>query len=79
MAALNEELTASERRATLLITLVVFLLVMMSYGSLVVGGLVVFTMLAAGVASYLYMLVMGIGLVLILTPCQLPRLGWVLV
>jgi hypothetical protein len=62
MAALNEEIAASERRSTLLITLAVFILVTVSYGSLVAGGLVVLTMLAAGVASYLYMLVMGIGL-----------------
>jgi len=62
MAALNEEIAASERRSTLLITLAVFILVTISYGSLIAGGFVVLTMLAAGVVSYLYMLVMGIGL-----------------
>lgn len=62
MAALNEELAASERRFTLLITFAVFVLVTMSYGSLAAGVLVVLTMLAAGVVSYLYMLVVGIGL-----------------
>ena len=61
-AALNEEIDYSEKRATLLIILTVFLLILMSYGSFVAASMVMVALLAAGVASYLYIIFKGIGL-----------------
>ncbi len=61
-AALNEEIDASEKKATLLIILTVYLLVFGSYGSFVAANMVMVALLAAGVASYMYVSFMGIGM-----------------
>src|SRR5207244_7151591 len=61
-AALNEEIDASEKKATLLIILTVYLLVFGSYGSFVAANMVMVALLAAGVASYMYVSFKGIGM-----------------
>ena len=61
-AALNEEIAASERQATLLVILTVYLLVWGSYGSFVAANMVMVALIAAGVASYMYISFMGIGM-----------------
>jgi uncharacterized protein len=61
-AALNEEIAASERQATLLVVLTVYLLVWGSYGSFVAANMVMIALIAAGVASYMYISFMGIGM-----------------
>jgi predicted RND superfamily exporter protein len=61
-AALNEEIDASEKKATLLIILTVYLLVFGSYGSFAAANMVMVALLAAGVASYMYVSFMGIGM-----------------
>ena len=61
-AALNEEIAASERQATLLVILTVYLLVWGSYGSFVAANMVMIALIAAGVASYMYISFMGIGM-----------------
>jgi len=61
-AALNEEIDYSEKRATLLVILTVFVLVAVSYASFVAGAMVMLTLIAAGVASYMYLILAGIGM-----------------
>jgi predicted RND superfamily exporter protein len=61
-AALNEEIDKSEKQATMLVILTVYLLVWMSYGSFVAANMVMIALIAAGVASYMYISFMGIGL-----------------
>ena len=61
-AALNEEIAASERQATLLVILTVYFLVWGSYGSFVAANMVMVALIAAGVASYMYISFMGIGM-----------------
>ncbi len=61
-AALNEEIDYSEKRAALLVVLTVFCLVCLSYGSFVAGSMVMLTLIAAGVASYMYITFRNIGL-----------------
>jgi uncharacterized protein len=61
-AALNDEIAYSDRASTLLIMAVVFALVTISYASFVAGGMVLLTLVAAGVVSFLYVGVRGIGI-----------------
>jgi uncharacterized protein len=61
-AALNEEIDRSEKQATLLVILTVYFLVWASYGSFVAANMVMIALIAAGVASYMYVSFMGIGL-----------------
>jgi len=61
-AALNEEIDRSEKEATLLVILTVYLLVWGSYGSFVAANMVMIALIAAGVASYMYVSFMGIGI-----------------
>ena len=61
-AALNEEIDRSEKEATLLVILTVYILVWGSYGSFVAANMVMIALVAAGVASYMYISFMGIGI-----------------
>lgn len=61
-AALNEEIDRSEKQAALLVILTVYILVWGSYGSFVAANMVMVALLAAGVASYMYVSFMGIGM-----------------
>jgi uncharacterized protein len=61
-AALNDEVAYSDRVATILIVLVVFMLVTISYMSFVAGGMVMITLVAAGIVSFLYIGLKGIGM-----------------
>ena len=61
-AALNEEIDRSEKQAALLVIITVFTLVLLSYGSLVAAVMVMAALIAAGVASYMYVSFMGIGI-----------------
>jgi hypothetical protein len=61
-AALNEEIDRSEKEATLLVILTVYFLVWASYGSFVAANMVMIALVAAGVASYMYVSFMGIGI-----------------
>jgi len=61
-AALNEEIDRSEKQATLLVILTVYILVWGSYGSFVAANMVMIALVAAGVASYMYISFMGIGI-----------------
>ncbi len=61
-AALNEEIDKSEKQAAMLVILTVYLLVWMSYGSFVAANMVMIALIAAGVASYMYISFMGIGM-----------------
>jgi predicted RND superfamily exporter protein len=62
VAALNEEIAASEKQATLFIILTVYGLVWVSYGSFVAANMVMVALLAAGVASYMYIALAGVGM-----------------
>ncbi|HZO81648.1 MAG TPA: MMPL family transporter [Candidatus Binataceae bacterium] len=61
-AALNEEIAYSDRASTLLIMAVIFLLVSASYSSFAAGGMVLLTLVAAGVVSFLYIGLKGVGI-----------------
>ncbi len=61
-AALNDEIAYSDRVSTLLILLVVFALVTVSYMSFVAGAMVLTTLIAAGVVSFLYIGLKGMGI-----------------
>jgi predicted RND superfamily exporter protein len=61
-AALNDEVAYSDRVSTILIVLVVYVLVTISYMSFVAGGMVMVTLVAAGVVSFLYIGLRGIGM-----------------
>lgn len=61
-AALNEEIDRSEKEATLLVILTVYILVWGSYGSFAAANMVMIALVAAGVASYMYVSFMGIGI-----------------
>jgi hypothetical protein len=61
-AALNEEIDRSEKQAALLVILTVYILVWGSYGSFVAANMVMIALVAAGVASYMYVSFMGIGI-----------------
>jgi predicted RND superfamily exporter protein len=61
-AALNEEIAASEQQVTLLVIATVYILVWGSYGSFVAANMVMMALIAAGVASYMYISFMGIGM-----------------
>ncbi len=61
-AALNDEVAYSDRVSTILIVLVVYILVAISYMSFVAGGMVMVTLIAAGVVSFLYIGLRGIGM-----------------
>jgi len=61
-AALNDEIAYSDRASTLLIMAVVFALVTISYSSFVAGGMVLVTLVAAGIVSFLYIGLRGIGI-----------------
>ncbi len=61
-AALNDEVAYSDRVSTILIVLVVFVLVTFSYMSFVAGGMVMITLVAAGIVSFLYIGLKGIGM-----------------
>jgi predicted RND superfamily exporter protein len=61
-AALNEEIAASERKVILLVIATVVILVWGSYGSFAAANMVMVALMAAGVASYMYISFMGIGM-----------------
>jgi predicted RND superfamily exporter protein len=61
-AALNDEIAYSDKVSTILIVTVVFGLVAFSYMSLVAGLMVMVTLVAAGVVSFLYIGLKGIGM-----------------
>jgi len=61
-AALNDEIVYSDRSSTILIMGVVFGLVALSYASFAAGGMVLLTLIAAGVVSFLYIGVKGSGI-----------------
>jgi hypothetical protein len=61
-AALNDEIAYSDRVSTLLILAVVFTLVALSYASLTAGAMVLMTLIAAGVVSFLYIGLKGVGI-----------------
>jgi len=61
-AALNDEIAYSDKVSTVLIVTVVFALVAFSYMSLVAGLMVMVTLVAAGVVSFLYIGLKGIGM-----------------
>jgi predicted RND superfamily exporter protein len=61
-AALNDEIAYSDKVSTILIVAVVFGLVSFSYMSLVAGLMVMVTLVAAGVVSFLYIGLKGIGM-----------------
>ena len=61
-AALNEEIDRSEKQAALLVIATVYTLVLLSYGSIIAATLVMLALVAAGVASYMYVSFMGIGI-----------------
>jgi uncharacterized protein len=61
-AALNDEIAYSDRVSTLLILAVVFTLVAASYASLTAGAMVLMTLIAAGVVSFLYIGLKGVGI-----------------
>ncbi len=61
-AALNDEIAYSDRVSTLLIMAVVFTLIALSYSSLTAGAMVLMTLIAAGVVSFLYIGLKGVGI-----------------
>lgn len=61
-AALNDEIAYSDRASTLLIMAVIFALVSLSYTSFAAGGMVLMTLVAAGVVSFLYIGLKGVGI-----------------
>jgi len=61
-AALNEEIAHSDRANTILIIVSIYVLVSLSYQSFVAGNMVMLTLIAAGVVSFLYIGLKGIGL-----------------
>jgi predicted RND superfamily exporter protein len=61
-AALNDEIAHSDRANTTLIIVAIYVLVTLSYGSFVAGNMVMVTLIAAGVVSFLYIGLKGIGL-----------------
>jgi predicted RND superfamily exporter protein len=61
-AALNDEIAYSDRASTLLIMAVIFALVSASYSSFAAGGMVLMTLVAAGVVSFLYIGLKGVGI-----------------
>ena len=61
-AALNDEIAHSDRANTILIVVAIYVLVSLSYGSFVAGNMVMMTLIAAGVVSFLYIGLKGIGL-----------------
>lgn len=61
-AALNDEIAYSDRVSTLLILAVVFSLVTLSYASFTAGAMVLMTLIAAGVVSFLYIGLKGVGI-----------------
>ena len=61
-AALNEEIDRSEKKAAGLVILTVYTLVLLSYGSVIAATMVMLALVAAGVASYMYVSFMGIGI-----------------
>lgn len=61
-AALNEEIDRSEKKAAVLVILTIYVLVLLSYGSFAAANMVLIALVAAGVASYMYISFMGIGL-----------------
>ncbi|HLW71782.1 MAG TPA: MMPL family transporter [Candidatus Binataceae bacterium] len=61
-AALNDEIIYSDRTSTILIMGVVFGLVALSYASFTAGGMVLLTLIAAGVVSFLYIGLKGSGI-----------------
>lgn len=74
-AALNEEIAVSEKRATLLVILTVYMLVLVSYGSFAAANMVLAALVAAGVVSYLYIALMGIGLTIHSLPVSAVGMG----
>jgi len=61
-AALNDEIAYSDRMSTILIVAVVFILVTISYMSFTAGAMVMVTLIAAGIVSFLYIGLKGIGM-----------------
>ncbi|MBI2962936.1 MAG: MMPL family transporter [Deltaproteobacteria bacterium] len=61
-AALNDEIAYSDKANMALIVLAIYVLVSLSYGSFVAGNMVMMTLVAAGVVSFLYIGLKGIGL-----------------
>jgi len=61
-AALNDEIAYSDRMSTILIVAVVFTLVTISYMSFTAGAMVMVTLIAAGIVSFLYIGLKGIGM-----------------
>ncbi len=61
-AALNDEIAYSDKANMALIVLAIYVLVTLSYGSFVAGNMVMTTLVAAGVVSFLYIGLKGIGL-----------------
>ena len=61
-AALNEEIEISEKKATVLVILTVYLLVLISYGSFAAANILMLALIAAGVASYMYITFRGLGM-----------------
>jgi predicted RND superfamily exporter protein len=61
-AALNDEIAYSDKANMALIVIAIYVLVSLSYGSFVAGNMVMVTLIAAGVVSFLYIGLKGIGL-----------------
>ena len=61
-AALNDEIAHSDRANMILIVVAIYVLVTLSYQSFVAGGMVMMTLIAAGVVSFLYIGLKGIGM-----------------
>src|SRR3989304_4134050 len=61
-APLNDEVAYSDKVSMILIVLVVFALVTISYMSFTAGAMVMLTLIAAGVVSFLYIGLKGIGM-----------------
>jgi uncharacterized protein len=61
-AALNDEIAHSDRVNTILIIVAIYVLVSLSYQSFVAGNMVMTTLIAAGVVSFLYIGLKGIGM-----------------
>jgi predicted RND superfamily exporter protein len=61
-AALNDEIAYSDKANMALIVIAIYVLVTLSYGSFVAGNMVMVTLIAAGVVSFLYIGLKGIGL-----------------
>ena len=74
-AALNEELEYSDRVSLSLLTLVIFIIVSISYRSFTAGFYVIATLIAAGVASFIYIVWYNIGMSINTLPVACVGMG----